>query len=154
MGESGSQQAEQAETRLRLTTGVARAYIRTAALQRQLQLAKEMVDLRRILHQLTLVRFDFGLDSELSVQEAVTDLETARKRQAGVQDQYDVQRHLLARLIGQGPDAIHGVMQSSLTLRNRFLCRTTFRSGCSRIDRILPRRSIAPKRRLSASASR
>lgn len=116
IGEAASQQAEEAETRLRLTAGVARAYIRAVALQRQLHLAKEMVELRRVLHQLTLVRFDFGLDSELSVQEAVTDLETAKKRAAGVQDQYDVQRHLLARLTGQGPDAIQRVMEGSLAL--------------------------------------
>lgn len=78
LGEAASQEAEQAEVRLRLTSAVARAYIRAVAFRHQLDLALQMVELRRTLHQLSAVRFEFGLESELAVQEAITDLETAR----------------------------------------------------------------------------
>ena len=40
----------------------------------------------------------------LALKQAIADYEAAVKRQAGVRDQLDVQRHLLARLAGKGPD--------------------------------------------------
>lgn len=116
MGEAASQQAEEAETRLRLTTAVARAYVRAVALRHQLSLARQMVDIRRTLHQLTIVRFEFGLESELAVQDAVAELEAAKKREAGIQDQFDLQRHLLARLTGRGPDAIRDMAGRAVSM--------------------------------------
>jgi outer membrane protein TolC len=44
------------------------------------------------------------LDNELAVKQAIAEYEAAVKRQAAVRDQLDVQRHLLARLAGKGPD--------------------------------------------------
>ena len=38
------------------------------------------------------------------MKQAIAEYEAAVKRQAGVRDQLDVQRHLLARLAGKGPD--------------------------------------------------
>lgn len=106
LGEAAAQEAERADIRLRLTTALARSYFRAFALQRQWDLARQMVAIRQEAHRLTEMRFRFGLDTELAVQQAAIDLETAKKREAGVRDQYDVQRYLLARLSGRGPDAI------------------------------------------------
>lgn len=104
LGQAAAEEAEQAEVRLRLTTGIARAYFRGYALHRQLDLVRAMVDLRRHLRQLAETRFKLGLDNDLAVKQAIAEYEAAVKRQASVRDQLDVQRHLLARLAGKGPD--------------------------------------------------
>lgn len=116
LGQAAAEEAERAEVRLRLTTAVARAYFRALAYQQQGELAKQLVTIRQDVKRLTEIRFRFGLDTDLAVQQAVTELETARKREAGVRDQYDVQRHLLARLSGAGPDAIHRLVVRTLTI--------------------------------------
>lgn len=105
LGEAQAEAAERAETLLLLTTGVARAYFRTIALRQQLDLARDMVELRRNLVELAEMRYKLGLDSGDAMKQAQVDLESAHKREAGVHDQLDLQRNLLARLIGSGPDA-------------------------------------------------
>jgi hypothetical protein len=50
-------------------------------------------------------RFKTGIDATDGVAEASADLEAAVKREAGVVAQLDFQRNLLARLMGEGPDA-------------------------------------------------
>jgi len=104
LGQAAAEEAERAEIRLHLKTGIARAYFRGQALHRQLELVRSIVEIRRHLHQLAETRFKLGLDNELAVKQAIADYESARKRLAGVRDQLDVQRHLLARLAGKGPD--------------------------------------------------
>ncbi len=106
LGQAPAEEAESAEVRLRLTTAVARAYFRGQALHHQLNLVRSIVDIRRSLRQLAETRFRLGLDNELSVKQAIADYEAAVKRQASVRDQLDVQRHLLARLAGKGPDDV------------------------------------------------
>ena len=108
LGHAAAEEAEKAEVRLRLTAGIARAYFRGLALQQQLNIVKTIVDIRRDLRNLAQTRFRLGLDNDQPVKVAVAEYEAAFKRQAGVRDQLDVQRHLLARLAGKGPDeAIH-----------------------------------------------
>jgi NodT family efflux transporter outer membrane factor (OMF) lipoprotein len=106
LGQAGAEEAEKADVRLRLTTGIARAYFRGQALRQQLDLVKTIVGIRRHLRQLAETRSRLGLDNDLAVKQAVADYETAVKRQANVRDQLDVQRHLLARLAGKGPDDV------------------------------------------------
>ena len=108
LGHAAAEEAEKAEVRLRLTAGIARAYFRGQALQQQLNIVKAIVDIRRDLRNLAQTRFRLGLDNDQPVKIAVAEYEAAFKRQAGVRDQLDVQRHLLARLAGKGPDeAMH-----------------------------------------------
>ena len=104
LGHAAAEEAEKAEVRLRLTAGIARAYFRGQALQQQLNIVKAIVDIRRDLRNLAQTRFRLGLDNDQPVKIAVADYEAAFKRQAAIRDQLDVQRHLLARLAGKGPD--------------------------------------------------
>ncbi|HVG01351.1 MAG TPA: efflux transporter outer membrane subunit [Nitrospira sp.] len=104
LGHAAAEEAETAEVRLRLTTGIARAYFRGQALQQQLNIVKTIVGIRRDLKTLAETRFKLGLDNDQPVKIAVADYEAAFKRQASIRDQLDVQRHLLARLAGKGPD--------------------------------------------------
>lgn len=104
LGHAATEEAELAEVRLRLTTGIARAYFRGHALHRQLELVHAIVDLRRRLRILAETRSKLGLDNDLAVKQAIADYEAAVTRQASVHDQLDIQCNLLARLIGKGPD--------------------------------------------------
>lgn len=120
LGQAAAEEAERAEVRLHLTTGIARAYFRGQALNRQLELVRAIVDIRRNLRQLAETRFKLGLDNELAVKQAIADYEAAVKRQASVRDQLDVQRHLLARLAGKGPDeASHLFAHSAPVIPNQ-----------------------------------
>jgi outer membrane protein TolC len=64
-----------------------------------------MVALRRELLRLAETRFHTGLDTDDAVKQAAVDLETANKRAASTRDILVVQQDLLARLMGEGPDA-------------------------------------------------
>jgi NodT family efflux transporter outer membrane factor (OMF) lipoprotein len=120
LGHAAAEEAERAEVRLRLTTGVARAYFRGQALHQQLTVVKTIVGIRRDLQKLAETRFKLGLDNELAVKQAIADYETAVKRQAAVRDQLDVQRHLLARLAGKGPDeAAHLFAKPTAVIPNK-----------------------------------
>ncbi len=105
LGEAAAAQAEYAEARLLLTTAIARSYIRGVALAQQLALAQEMVVLRRELLRLAETRFRTGLDTDDAAKQAAVELEVANKRAAGTRDFLVVQQDLLARLMGEGPDA-------------------------------------------------
>jgi len=105
LGEAAAQAAETEEARLLLTTAVARAYFRIRALARQAETASSMAKLRRNLLALAQTRFKAGIDIADGIALANADLEEAVKREAGVRAQLDFQQNLLARLMGQGPDA-------------------------------------------------
>jgi NodT family efflux transporter outer membrane factor (OMF) lipoprotein len=105
LGEAAAQAAETEEVRLLLTTAVARAYFRIRALARQAETASSMTKLRHELLALAQTQFKTGIDTADGVTLANADLEEAVKREAGVRAQLDFQQNLLARLMGQGPDA-------------------------------------------------
>lgn len=105
LGEAAAAESEVAEARLVLTASIARAYIRGAAFAQQLHLARQMAATRRELVQLAEQRFRSGLDTEDAVIGARIELETANKREAGAKALLVLQQDLLARLMGEGPDA-------------------------------------------------
>ena len=105
LGEAAAEEAERAEVLLQLTGAIARSYIHGMALRQQLDLAHDMATLRRDLLSMGETRLQLGLDSADPVKQAVIELEQINKREAGIRDQLDVQRNLLARLIGKGPDS-------------------------------------------------
>lgn len=119
LGEAAAEEAEQAEARLRLTAAVARCYFRGVGLRQQLDLAEDMADLRRQWLGLAEMRYRLGLDSADSVEQAESELETAGKRLAVTRDRLDLQRNLLARLIGRGPDAVRHLFAGGARLPER-----------------------------------
>ncbi|WP_255211207.1 efflux transporter outer membrane subunit, partial [Methylogaea oryzae] len=112
LGEAAAEQAEQAETRLQLTAAIARGYFRGTALRQQLELTRTMAAVQNELREIAETRFRLGLDSADPVKQAATELEALAKREANVRDRLDVQRHLLARLAGSGPDALQQLFVS------------------------------------------
>ncbi len=119
LGEAAAEEAEQAEVRLRLTAAIARSYFRGVALRQQLDLVEDMVKLRRELLHLAETRYRLGLDTADPVKEATIALETANKREAGTRDQLDLQRNLLARLLGTGPDKTRNLFTGRVTIPER-----------------------------------
>jgi NodT family efflux transporter outer membrane factor (OMF) lipoprotein len=105
LGEAAAQQAELAETRLLLTTAIARAFVRGAALSRQLELAQGMVNVARQSLSVAQTRFRTGLGPADAFMQASLELENAIRLEASTQGLLIIQQNLLARLMGQGPDA-------------------------------------------------
>lgn len=105
LGEESAEEAEHAEVLLQLTTSIARAYMHGLALRHQLDLVHDMIELRRDLLDMDETRLRLGLDSADPVQQSAIELEQLNKREAGIRDLLDLQRNLLARLIGGGPDS-------------------------------------------------
>ncbi|MCX7899751.1 MAG: TolC family protein, partial [Methylocystis sp.] len=109
LGEAAAREAEAAEVRLLLTAAVARAYFRGRAASRQLALARDMTRLRREIVSLSQTRFSTGIDTQDGVALAQADLAVAEKREAAVAATLAIQKDLLARLMGEGPDAAIGL---------------------------------------------
>ena len=105
LGEAAAQQAELAETQLLLTTGIARAYIRGATLSQQLGLVQGMVKVGRSSLTVAKTRFSTGLGPADAVMQASLELENAIRLEASTRGLLIMQQNLLARLMGQGPDA-------------------------------------------------
>jgi NodT family efflux transporter outer membrane factor (OMF) lipoprotein len=105
IGEAAAQAGEAEQSRLLLTTGVARAYLRGYALTQQSGLATTLVKMRRELRALAETRYRTGLDTLDGVQIARTNEEVAVRREATVTAAITLQRDALARLMGEGPDA-------------------------------------------------
>ncbi|MGZ5050501.1 MAG: efflux transporter outer membrane subunit [Methylobacter sp.] len=105
LGEAAAESAEQDHALLQLTAAIARSYMHGMALRQQLDLAHDMAKLKSDLLDINKTRFRLGLDSADPVQQANIELEQINKREAGLRDQLALQRNLLARLIGKGPDA-------------------------------------------------
>ncbi|BBA36278.1 RND efflux system, outer membrane lipoprotein, NodT family [Methylocaldum marinum] len=119
LGEAAAEEAEQAEVHLQLTAAIARCYFRGVALRQQLGLAEDMVELRRQLLRLAETRYQLGLDAADPVKLAESELEAAGKRQALTRDHLDLQRNLLARLIGRGPDSTRHLFGDDVSLPER-----------------------------------
>lgn len=105
IGDALAQEGELEQTRLLLTTGVARAYLRGYILSQQLALATELTKLRREVRMLAEKRYETGIDTLDGVQIARTNEETAVRREASLRAAISIQENALARLMGEGPDA-------------------------------------------------
>ncbi|MGH6810858.1 MAG: efflux transporter outer membrane subunit [Methylocella sp.] len=105
LGEAAAQQAELAEARLLLTTEIARAYIRGATLSQQLVLVGGRVKVGRQFLAVARTRFHTGLGPADAVMQASVELENAIRLEASTRGLLIIQQNLIARLMGQGPDA-------------------------------------------------
>jgi outer membrane protein TolC len=73
-----------------------------------------MVELRRELLNMDETRLRLGLDSADQVKQATVELEQVNKREAAIRDQLDIQRNLLARLSGDGPDSTQNLFAGTV----------------------------------------
>ncbi|WP_442756715.1 efflux transporter outer membrane subunit [Methylocystis sp. JAN1] len=104
IGDALAQEGELEQTRLLLTTSVARAYLRGYVLSEQLKLARELTKLRRELRGLAETRYNTGIETLDIVQLARAAEESAARREASLEAAISIQENALARLMGEGPD--------------------------------------------------
>lgn len=104
LGEATAEEAELAETRLLLTTAIARSYISGATFARELALVRDMVKVRRQSLDVARTRFHTGLGPADAIVQASVDLENVLRLEASTRSLLIMQQNLLARLMGEGPD--------------------------------------------------
>jgi NodT family efflux transporter outer membrane factor (OMF) lipoprotein len=109
-------QAEYAQVRLLLSTTLASDYAKLAELFAQRDTAAHSVDIRRKSVELVTQRQANGLETQGAVDEAKSRLATAEGNLMSVDERIGLQRHLLAALLGAGPDRGLSIQRPSLKL--------------------------------------
>jgi NodT family efflux transporter outer membrane factor (OMF) lipoprotein len=90
--------------RLLLSTAVAHTYVELARLYDRLDIAQETLRQRQRIYDLTRQRVAAGLDTRVELRQAEAELPATREQIATLREALAVTRHLLAALLGQGPD--------------------------------------------------
>lgn len=89
-----------------LAAEVALDYIDVRSLQRRLELGRANAGLQEQTLDLTRLRFQAGLGTDLEVQQALSNVETTRAQIASLESQAAQTEHALAVLLGQPPGAL------------------------------------------------
>jgi len=97
-------QAEAAEARLALSTGIALAYADLGRLYAERDVAARSVQNKEETEALVSRRVDNGLDTRAELKEAEAGAPTARAQMAAVDEEIAQTRNQLAALLGAGPD--------------------------------------------------
>lgn len=103
-GELQAREADAAQARLVLASGLASAYAGLVRLSVSAQTLQQSAQLREKTAQLFQERFDNGLENQGSVQSAQARWAAARVELAQAQEQVALQRHHLAALMGASPE--------------------------------------------------
>ncbi|MET1116445.1 MAG: efflux transporter outer membrane subunit [Comamonas sp.] len=103
-GELQAHEADAAQARLVLVSGVAAGYAALVRLSAMENTLAQSLALREATVRLFAERFDNGLENQGSVHSAKARMAAARMELAQAQEQMALQRHALAALIGARPD--------------------------------------------------
>jgi NodT family efflux transporter outer membrane factor (OMF) lipoprotein len=97
-------QAEAAEARLALSTGIALAYADLARLNAEYEVARRTVQVKEETRGLVSRRVDNGLDTRAELEQAEAGAPAARAQMAALDEQIAQTRNRIADLMGAGPD--------------------------------------------------
>jgi NodT family efflux transporter outer membrane factor (OMF) lipoprotein len=97
-------EADLQQTRLTLTTSVARTYNQLALLYALHDIAQQEVERREGIDRITAGRIATGLDTQVERKTALANLATARSSLAALDGSIETTRYQLAALMGEGPD--------------------------------------------------
>jgi NodT family efflux transporter outer membrane factor (OMF) lipoprotein len=103
----GSQRAAEVDARaarIEISTNVARAYVQLGYAFDQMDVAKAELDRSRSSSTLTRQRVAAGVDNQIQVKQADTEVASAEREMAVAQRAIDTARTQLAMLLGKGPD--------------------------------------------------
>lgn len=103
----GSQRAAEVDARaarIEISTNVARAYVQLGYAFDQMDVAKAELDRSRTSRDLTKQRVAAGVDNQMQVKQADTEVASAEREMAVAQRAIDTSRTQLAMLLGKGPD--------------------------------------------------
>jgi NodT family efflux transporter outer membrane factor (OMF) lipoprotein len=104
VGQAKAAEVDAFAARLALSVNIAQAYAQLQRAFLQLDIAEKTLKEREQIHQLTLDRFDAGIDSRLAVKQTESALPAVREQIAQWQESIGLARNQLAALAGQGPD--------------------------------------------------
>ncbi|MBW2942665.1 efflux transporter outer membrane subunit [Zhongshania aquimaris] len=97
-------QAESASARLMLASAVSKTYFQLAQLQQFLRIGESALKQRQEIYDLTKQRVDAGLDTQVELMQAETQLPLTRTNIEMVKENIINTQHALAALLGSGPD--------------------------------------------------
>lgn len=97
-------QAEAAEARLALSTGIALAYADLARLYAEYEVAARTVQVKEETMALVSRRVDNGLDTRAELKQAEAGVPTARAQMAALDEEIAQARNRISALLGAGPD--------------------------------------------------
>ncbi len=105
LGEARAAAAQAAEARLIITTAVASAYFQLQGDLARLQVTGEGLAQRKAFERLVSLRAANGLETQLAVKQAQADVASVEANILRLQNAVAGDKHALAALIGEGPDA-------------------------------------------------
>lgn len=104
LSDDHAMEAESQASRLILTTSVARAYARLAALYAQRDVAERAITQRQDLTSLSQQRLAAGLDTQVETTQARGTVAAARTDLQRIDEDIALSRNQIAALLGKGPD--------------------------------------------------
>lgn len=105
LGEAKAAAAQAAEARLIITTAVASAYFQLQGDLARLQVSGEGLTQRKAFERLVSLRVANGLETQLAIKQAQADVASVEVNILRLQNAVAGDKHALAALIGEGPDA-------------------------------------------------
>ncbi len=118
--EREASQAEWAQARLLLSSGIASAYAELGRLFASRDTALQSIEVRRKTATLLAERFDNGMENRASVHQADARRTAAEGALLQLDEQIGLQRHRLAALLGAGPDRGLSIQRPSIKFEQAF----------------------------------
>lgn len=118
--EHEASQAEWAQARLLLSSGIASAYAELGRLFTSRDTALQSIEVRRKTATLLAERFEHGLENRASVRQADARRTAAEGALLQIDEQIGLQRHRIAALIGAGPDRGLSIERPRIQLAQSF----------------------------------
>lgn len=144
LGDVATQKAELEQARMLIVCGLVRAYIRGSISSKQLQIAKDITRERLNSKYVNQLRHETGIDTLDGAAVARANQNLAERRELTIDASISLQRDLIARMIGDGPD-------STLKL---FTQMNTLSLNKPRIPKKLPVQLVAQRPDLAAALYR
>jgi NodT family efflux transporter outer membrane factor (OMF) lipoprotein len=107
-------EADAAQARLMLAAAVTSAYVDLDRLYQERDLASRAVDLNQDSAGLVQKKVDNGVANRATLDQAQANVYAARSELAALDEQIDVNKHLIAALIGAAPDAAAKIQRPQL----------------------------------------
>jgi len=116
IGKTKADEAEAAEVELITTTAVAQAYFALKTNMLKSSLLKELTEVQNKIFDLQMLMKEKAIFSKLVPLRGEEDLEETKKRLISIQEEVEIDRHLVNILVGRGPDAELNIDASLATL--------------------------------------
>jgi NodT family efflux transporter outer membrane factor (OMF) lipoprotein len=104
LGEARAAEIDRQAARIQLSTNVARAYTQLGYAYAQQDVAKAELERANRARDLTRQRVSAGIDNQLQLKQADTEVASAEQQQAAADRSIDAARSALSVLLGKGPD--------------------------------------------------